>query len=243
MMAPRLEACYFGMAPSMARMAAVLEMTAAHHCADWDRSVRRIVPGRYRSAAGVSSHTANTQKLEVWVQTVHEAPDGARLLLLDADTALVRPLDPIWDRPFDLAFAVKERPFPCNLGVMFVRVSPATRDLFAAWWAENLALLSGSSVTAWRKRYGGINQAAFCQLREAGGLAGLQVEELSCLEWNCEDSAWASFAPEVTRILHVKAALRRALFQPPLRPSVNLVHAARWWRETEKRVGQAEVSA
>lgn len=35
---------------------------------------------------------------------------------------------------------------------------------------------------------------------------------IPCVEWNCEDSAWESFDPRKTRIVHVKSALRRAIF-------------------------------
>lgn len=35
---------------------------------------------------------------------------------------------------------------------------------------------------------------------------------IPCREWNCEDSAWNAFDPGRTRIVHVKSALRRALF-------------------------------
>jgi hypothetical protein len=237
-MPPRLEAVYFGTKPSWRRMAAVLDATAAAHCPDWSRSVRAITPAAHRSAAGPEfvGHVSNTQKLEVWVRLVEEAADGTELLLLDADTAINRPLDPIWAQDFDLAFATKQAPFPCNLGVVFVRVSDRIRTLFRAWWAENVALLADRRPRVWIKQYGGINQSAFCRIREAGALEGLAVAELACLEWNCEDSTWAAFDPAVTRIVHVKGALRRALFEPPLRAQAHLAPLVHWWRETEARV-------
>lgn len=220
---PRLEACYFAPDPAMDRfarrdpfdrMAAILEATAAEHCSGWERHIVRIDPTPRQSAIGKASHVQNVQKVEHWTEVVTAAPDGTPLLVIDADTAILRPLDDVWERSFDVAYTVKRRPFPYNLGVLFVRVSDRTRAWFAAWRDENLRMLEErEGVDAWRQTHGGINQASFARLRESGATTGLELLELPCREWNCEESGWPSFDPGRTRILHVKGELRRAMFQ------------------------------
>lgn len=240
-MTPRLVACHFGGTREIGRLAAVLTATAAAHCGGWDRRIEAIGPPRYTSAAGLRSHEANTAKLAWWRARVHEAPDGAEVLLIDADTAILHPLDAVWASSFDLAFATKTGgPFPRNLGVLFVRVSPRTRAFVDAWWDQNLRLLAvETGHQAWRKRWGGINQSAFGRLEEQGALAGLAIAELGCAEWNCEESAWAAFDPATTRILHVKGELRRALFVVGTRPTPVVAAPAAWWLETEARIQAA----
>lgn len=238
----RLESVYYDMPgrSEFRRMARVLAFTAAQHCRDWQIRIEAIPAATPGTGTGVPQHVANTHKLAVWCDRVAAAEDGARLLLLDTDTFLTRPIDEIWQRPFDLAYATKRRPYPFNLGVLFIRVSPATRAFFEAWRTENDALFAPADppvMRAWRAQYGGINQAAFGMLQARGRLHGLQVAELSCREWNCEDSAWTKFDPSVTRIVHVKAALRRQIFGRD-GISIDLAPLVERWRALERESEQ-----
>lgn len=245
-MTPRLEACYFeaGTHREFSRLARVLAFTAELHCADWQRAIVRCTPGPTpKTGTGVSSHIANTQKLAVWCARIREAVDGQPLLLIDADTVIVRPLDDIWAQPFDLAYTVKTHLFPFNLGVMFFRVSDRVRAFADAWLrANDRAFAPDAEARAWRRQYGGVNQTAFGLLRERGGLEGLRVRELGCAEWNCEESAWATFDPAVTRILHVKGTLRGGVFMrqvipPALKPLVQ------YWRDLERTASRVTQTA
>jgi hypothetical protein len=96
---PRIESLWFGDG-KYARMAKVFEATARRHCPGWDINVRKVdqIPIPAHRAA-VQGHIANTQKLEDWNQIVQDAPDGARILLIDADTAIVNPIDDISTLP------------------------------------------------------------------------------------------------------------------------------------------------
>ena len=167
------------------------------------------------------------------------------LLLIDADTFVTNPLDPIWAYEFDLAYASKPRErFRLNGGVIFLRISPVVKRFVSAWLEENhRLLLSPQDFAPWRKTHGGINQAALGSVlhREAGGL---RVRQLSCREWNCEDSAWSTFDPAITRIVHVKSDLRNAaVFKRAYPDELHPLVAA--WRTAEKasRVGREAVSA
>jgi hypothetical protein len=210
---PRIESLWFGDG-KYARMAKVFEATARRHCPGWDINVRKVdqipIPAH---RASVQGHIANTQKLEDWNQIVQDAPDGARIPLIDADTAIVNPIDDIWDLDFDIAYTTKRSTFPFNLGVIFVRVSAPARAFFAAWTAENRHMLQKKVVhREYRQRFGGINQASFGRTLETPAVRGVNLLGIPCVEWNCEDSSWERFDPERTRIVHVKSALRRAIF-------------------------------
>ena len=249
-MTPRLEACAFqtGSDPAgmWARLVRVLAFSAARQCPGWDRQIQTITPPRMQSALGIPSHVHNTQKMEHWYQTVAAAPDGADLLLIDADTMILRPLDDIWDRDFDLAYTVKESRFPFNSGVVFLRVSPAVRAFASRWRDENRKMLGDARHhQVWRKRFGGINQAALGRLLDAGDHQGLTLAKLPCLEWNCEDSSWAAYDPAVTRIAHLKGALRRAVFlRPHTRPEAQLKPLVDRWLELDGLAAKArEVAA
>lgn len=200
---------------SFPRMARVLEHSARQQCLGWTINIEHLAFDGRVPPSGMLVHAHNTQKLERWVSVTEAWPDGTELLLLDSDTCILHPLDDVWARPFDLAYTVKTDPFPFNLGVMFLRLSPAVRRFLQAWVAANGALFAEpGDGRPWRRRYGGINQAAFGSLREQGALAALDVLELPCAEWNCEESGWPSFDRDRTRIVHVKGELRRQVFGP-----------------------------
>lgn len=235
---PRLEACHFDGRPEFERLAAVLAYTAVRQCPTWQVSVQRIFPEPCASATGIPAHGQNTQKLAHWARLVDQAPDGASLLLMDADLIVLRPLDDVWDEPFDLAYTVKPKPFPFNLGVLFLRASDRVRQFFVAWEKENAQLLQDAAGhRSWRMRYGGINQAAFGRLLERGALQELALKTLPCREWNCEESAWAAFNPTVTRIVHIKGALRRAVFRRQ-KATPDLAPLVACWRALDREASE-----
>lgn len=231
----RLESVYFG-GKTFRRMASVLEYTAAKHCPDWDVNIRRVDVKRFtKSAYAKHTHLVNTQKMYEWDQVVRRAPDGAEILLIDADTFITQSLDGVWQKEFDLAYTTKpgER-FPLNSGVVFVRVTPELRRFFRAWWKKNLNLLRRPREHhRWRKRYGGINQASFGAMLNKG-TGKLNIIELSCREWNCEETNWRKF-DQKTRIVHVKSGLRRAIFGAEEPKKLGIPELASLWRRLERR--------
>lgn len=212
-MKPRIEAVWFGDG-KYERMAQVFAATARRHCPGWDLNLRKVDAldlHAHRSAS--QGHVSNTQKLEDWNAIVQAAPDGARILLIDADTFFTNPIDDIWEQDFDLAYTVKRSQFPFNLGVIFVRVSDHTRTFFTAWTEQNRRMLLHKVIhRQYRSRFGGINQASFGRVLETQAALAVNLLGIPCSEWNCEDSAWSMFDPADTRIVHVKSALRRAIF-------------------------------
>lgn len=239
----RLVSCYFdGLGINWPRMARVLAYTAGLHCPGWQLALTQLAPPVRRFTEN-TNHLANTAKLAHWCDAVSAAADGDELLLIDADTFIVRPLDDLWESPFDVAYTVRPPgyPMPLNAGVIFLRASPTTQRFMVAWRERNQQMLRDRALLARWWKYRGINQAALGSLlEEEGGELG-HLLPLPCREWNCEDSSWESFAPDVTRIVHVKAALRRAVFPPVPRANTSHLGAlATRWRTLEAESTRCE---
>ncbi len=257
-MIDRLEACYFGGA-SWDRLAHVLRHTARVHCSGWAVNVERITPQQRQSPLGVPGHVHNTQKLDWWAGRVVAAADGDRLLLIDADTMIMRPLNDVWDRDFSFAYTTKPSGsrYPFNGGVIFVRVDEASRRFFAEWHRENLRLLRNPvEHQAWRAVYGGCNQAALGSLLERMtwrslcrdinearlGDVRVRVARLPCAEWNCEDTSWRTADLSQVRIVHVKSHLQLTVFRQN-GSDKSLLPLADLWRRFEREAGAAEAKS
>lgn len=216
-MRPVLYACYFPAKLELdgqyERLARVLAHTAETHCPGWEIRIHRIDPDIPAPCTGNPSHAWNTSKLDWWNDVIQSSPDGARVVLLDADMMLLRSLDPIWDHAFDLAYTIRDPQtsrLPLNGGLVAVRVSPATRAAMATWQQVNrLMCQEGTDHAEFHRKYAGMNQASFGALLDRGQLSDLSVAQLPCQEWNCCE--WLNFR-ENTRVVHVKSRLRRAVF-------------------------------
>lgn len=230
----RLVSCYFGSGDGKKwpRMAAVLRHCADRHCADWHVDIKAITPAPLRSAIGMDSHVSNTQKMDYWASVVESFDNGDEVLLIDSDTMILRSLDDVWDLPFDMAYTTKTSRFPFNSGVVFLRISQRVKAFACEWQRQNRKMLDDHEHhQTWRRRYGGINQAALGYMLETALAADLQLLGLPCREWNCEDSSWASF-DDTTRIVHVKSALRRSVFDTG-GPDGRLLNLTKMWHALE----------
>ena len=243
-MTPVLVACHFAAKREpdgqYDRLARVLRYTARQHCPSWDVRVEAIAPSLLAPCTGNPSHAWNTAKLDYWQAITAGMPDGTPLMLMDADMMILRPLDLLWKRPFDLAYTVRSRKasrLPLNGGVIALRLSAATRGALAQWRAINREMMeNGRRHQPYHQKYAGMNQASFGALLEEGGLADLEVLPLECQEWNCCE--WDLYTPE-TRIVHVKSRLRRAVFSSPGHDPV-LAPLAAYWHQLEAQLGGRE---
>lgn len=234
MSAPILYSCHFG-GGQFTSLAKVLELTAARHCPLWDRRIEMI--GSHSVRAAAEAFADNTHKLDRWNEFVQLQADGSRVLLLDADTFITNRIDDVWERPFDIAYTVRDASYrlPLNGGVVFLRVNDRTKALMAAWAGANRQMLTDKPLhRTWYRKFGGMNQASLGYvLSRVDGAPNLAISQLPCREWNCEDSCWDAFDSSRTRIVHVKSALRRAVFniaapRPNVRPLTKL------WRALER---------
>lgn len=194
------------------RMASAVLSSLAEHCPDWD--VRLSVLEPREAEASRASFLHNTIKLAEWVRQVEALEDGEQLLLLDADTLVRRNLDDAFAEDFDIALTRKMKrtqSCPINAGVVFVRGSEASRAFFREWQAVNDRFyVDPAEHSPWEVRFGGINQAALGYLIENERLPATRW--LDCAEWNaCYEPLWRA-AYDVSRIIHYKSHLRKALF-------------------------------
>jgi len=220
-----------------ARMAAAMERSAAENSPATPLAIIRA-DGEHDRVESIGagapnderrlSLTANVRKIELWDEAVQAAKDGEVLGLLDCDTLILGNLAPVEAMAFDFAYTVRPAgsEYPFNAGVIFIRAGAAARRFFVRWRAENLRLLADSGAhVPLRARFGGINQAALGSILPT---AGIDLLELSCVEWNCEFTTWGVFRPSgVTRVLHLAGRLRQACFgqrmvTPDLAPLVAL---------------------
>lgn len=196
------------------RFVPVLARTAAIHCPGAEFRVHR--------SEGVDEQVKKTGKDRKWVfvrnaektrihnEIVHAADDGECLCLIDADTMILRDLSPVWLQPFDLAYTVKppEAEYCVNSGVVFVRVSPITKAFYAAWYETVLRMLTDEPLhRQWKKRWGGINQAALGWM--LSNSCGLRTAELPCEVWNCCKEGWGD-AIGRARVVHLLEPLKKA---------------------------------
>lgn len=208
------------------RHARVLEYSARKNSPGWTVNVQKIGTPRPRTVARRGGSTAgyvyNTWKLEHWLLAVENAAEGELMLLIDADTMVLRPLDAIQDIPFDVAITEKRgiTRLPLNGGVLFLRVNARSRAFMRAYWDWNLRLLGNSVLhNRYWATYAGMNQAALGALLENGGGELAHVAEIPCREWNLESATWETFSTEnPPRIVHVKGAMRRGLMHPEKNP-------------------------
>jgi hypothetical protein len=239
----RLFAVWFeGRSGQYARLAAVLELTARRCCPQWNITVEKLQPHALRGAGGGSSSAAdNHWKLLHWAREVALLPDGAELVMLDADTFITGPLDAIFNEPFDVAYTERQSArYPLNAGVIAVRGGEAARAFFDQWVSTDALFLRDLKARApWRHVYGGQNQASLGAVLEGGSARRpprARIAALPCLRWNCEDTCWSRWAdepvdPGVTSVVHVKSHLREHAFHSltiPRRPSDPL------WRGTDR---------
>ena len=230
---PRLVSVYFGNDPRWEQLAGVLRATAERHCPGWNVSVERIQPVVVTGETTHGGIVPNAQKLIAWQQRVNEAPDGAELLLMDADTFVLGPLDDLWDEETaDLLYTVRAFRWPINAGVIALRASDRTRAFFGAWRAAQESMLADAGLhRRWRRKYGGaIGQASFAHALQMSVAANdCDLHEIPCRIWNCESSQWRYFGP-ATRIVHLVRSARHALFDGgPVKSGAGPVLAA--WRE------------
>lgn len=209
----KLYSCWFGGA-RFARMARVIERSAAKHLPHWTIEVERCEPP---ATMRLDSFGSNTFKLGQWVKQVRALPDGAELLLIDSDCLIARPVDDAFDLPFEVAVTRKAehvRQFPHNCGVVFVRGGAIARAFFERWQEVNDRFYRDKDEhRPYERKYGGINQAAFGYMRERGELTG--VIDLPAQKYNaCYDPLWSTAMAEAS-IIHYKSQLRNAAFTSP----------------------------
>lgn len=203
--------------PFYGAMAMVLKRTCELYSPDTPITVRQynamdcdIAGAAYRSV----SHAHNCRKTRRHAEIVNEAKDGEVLCLLDADMMVLRPLD-VDMRRHDLAItlACPGNRYAFNTGTIVVKVSDATRRLFARWQEVAFRMMVDETLhESWRRNYGGVNQCALAAIIDDRGLdeCGVKLLELETTEWNALNADHHR-AMQVSRVVHLVGPLRMAV--------------------------------
>lgn len=207
---PTLRSVYFGK-ERYERMAKVLEATARKHCEEWDIRVERIpehsLEYPWQDQGTAAALMGNAHKSFAWSQIVEDAEEGERLLLIDADCYIRRPLEEMWEEEFDVVLTETGKAWAFCSGVMFVRVNERSKRFFRAITEETWKMVKDGGYHAkWRQKYAGIHQAAIGAILENGGSEGVDIKKVPCSEWDALH--WNSGA----RVMHLIPRLRKILF-------------------------------
>lgn len=198
--------------PTFSRLAAALEASIERNAPgvvydEWISPTPKEVPGLLRH------YTDNHAKLLIWNEAVQSAEDSEHIVLMDADTIVLGPLDDAFEHDFDVAWTWRPGRLPVNSGVVFIKVNDRSRAFMDAWVGRDHHLMTTRGLADHGKRkYGGANQASFMWLALHGGgkdICKLDGKSLPCRKWNSVDQTWCDFNDD-TRILHIKGKLRDA---------------------------------
>lgn len=157
--------------------------------------------------------TDNLRKLELWKERVDEGAEGEELVLIDADTLVLRDLRDAFDVDFDLRYTIRPGRVPFNCGVVFVRVNDKSRRFFAQWVKHNQRIVKNQGLSLEHLReFAGGNQWALNEVLSEldAGKFPCRVETAPCEIWNCEQETWERFSTH-TAVLHIKSWLRAHL--------------------------------
>lgn len=204
------------------------------------RSIARNMPGVEIDVLDCSAPKAifpgnsvgwasNTAKLRAWANYVRQASEP--LVLCDCDMLCLQSIEPAFDQDFDIAYTERScDEIPLNGGVVFVRPTAASRSFFQRWHEINLRMYRDKILHhSWRRRYTGMNQAAFGYMLNRPHTARLAT--LPCREWNACNDDWP-YIDGITRMVHVKGQLRKYVLAgvPLAGIPVHLHKAVEAWR-------------
>lgn len=188
----------------------VLEYSIGINCPKADLEMLRISP-----PVGSPTKTcfaANTLKLQKWLDIMEATDDN--IIFLDCDMLVLRDLSDVFNEDFDIGLTIKGTgSIPYNGGAVFVRNNTKAHDFIKLWNEVNIFLFNNRDEhNKWRnsKGYAGMNQAALGCLIETKKYDA-KVKEFQCAIWNLCKNNWMNIN-ENSRILHVKSALRSAVF-------------------------------
>ena len=196
--------------PTFTRLADALRLSVSENApgVEFDEV---ITPAPDEQPGLLPHYTDNHAKLEVWRDQIHAEPDGSRVVLMDADTLALGPLDEAFDEPFDIGWTWRPGRLPVNSGVVFVNCNSRSRAFMDAWLGRDASLMRHRALADHgARKFGGANQASFMWLITHGTGRDIAVcKDLLCKKWNSVDQTWCDFS-EDTRILHIKGRLRDA---------------------------------
>jgi hypothetical protein len=157
---------------------------------------------------------ANTLKLKLWLEALNGAEEGEHIIFADCDMLAMQSAEHAFDVDFDIAYTrrAKGDRVPINSGIVMVRNNEPARAFIQRWRSVNDVMYYEDKEfhAQWKKRYPGMNQAAFGYLLE-NDWCGAKLHEYSTRQWNAVECDWSHIGPE-TVFVHFKGQLRRKAF-------------------------------
>lgn len=154
----------------------------------------------------------NSTKLEIWRDYIRKADEP--VIFADCDMLCMQPAYSAFDPEFDVAFTARTRTtrIPMNGGIVFARPTEKAINFFDKWLEINNKMLVDEKFHyAWRKKYAGMNQAAFGYIYETLYLTNkldVNLHEYKTINWNAVDCDWSA-VQDKTYFVHFKSRLRR----------------------------------
>ena len=187
----------------------VFVYSAKKNCPDSEVVLLQIPPPDFKNAAK-RCFASNTVKIDKWVEFLYKTDDD--VILMDCDMLVLKDLKPAFDDPnFDIGYCVKTNGHPpFNGGVVFVRNTPEAKAFVKAWAAMNRKMYHNKPFhNPWRKKYAGMNQAAFGYMYEHKETwQGAKLKAFPCRIWNAHRDDWEHVGGQ-TKNVHIKSELRK----------------------------------
>jgi hypothetical protein len=167
--------------------------------------------------------TANNHKLPLWTKIVHEATEP--IALIDCDMMLIGDISDAFDKDYDIAYTVRPGPLPFNAGAIYVKPTQLAKDFFDLWLSVNNQMYRDVHFHGtYRRKYGGLNQAALGFLLEQREYSA-QVRTLPGHVFNACHGQWGRPG---NKLIHIKDKLRRSMFgEQPVQ--ANMKKIVRTW--------------
>lgn len=154
------------------------------------------------------------RKLVAWCEALDAVKNGERVVFLDADTMVNKPLDAAFDHEFDVAYTTRPGRWPINSGVVFARMSADVRLFFKEWRDCTEWILADDEAYAVAvAHYGAADQASLAMTVVQPQHWGTSFKALPCSTWN--DTTCAN--PKAA-IWHMKGCLPLLLRERPYGP-------------------------
>lgn len=149
-------------------------------------------------------------KVNLWADMI-EKDLGDRLLFIDCDTIMIKPIDDYFESDFDIGYTVKtfedeNLQWPLNAGVMLIKNVEAARKFFRFWRSETNKIMSDGKLKAIASAaWGACDQAV---LGENTDYEGVKFKAFRCCELN---ECRCVPITDDTHIIHLKGRWHRVI--------------------------------
>jgi hypothetical protein len=175
------------------------------NCPAAEVSILKIQPPKKtKRKIGLSS---NWHKFKSWIDFARDQRDGEHVILMDTDMIVLDDLRPAFNEEFDIGITRRTKAnWPYNGGVVFVKISDATREFLRKWGEIDEHMYRDEKFHApYSKKYKGQNQSSLGWMVEHN--ESVKIREFPCAIWNACNEDWI-YIDNNTKVIHLKSNLR-----------------------------------